>query len=190
MTMIEQIMPIRLTAEQWERLGGEDRYELVEGLLRTVPAEFPRNASATQTLAATLFMAGSSSAGRAFRVIGPVEIETSRAGAEYPTYRITDLTVIRPTASLAGRRIDPADILLVVETVSDSSEQVDYLHKRAEYAWVGIPGYLIVDVRPGREKLTLFRLADDGYRVAAEGQEITLEVASVLVPVTVADLTA
>jgi Uma2 family endonuclease len=53
--------------------------------------------------------------------------------------------------------------LLVVEVVSPGPEnhRRDYLEKRNQYEWRGIPEYWIVD--PTAEQVTVLALTDSGY---------------------------
>ncbi|WP_317452926.1 Uma2 family endonuclease [Streptomyces sp. CBMA29] len=45
--------------------------------------------------------------------------------------------------------VDPADLLAVVEVVSESNPDNDYVEKAADYPAMGIPLYLLVDPRKG-----------------------------------------
>lgn len=195
MTQLSALMPIRLTADEWRRTGdGEHLYELVEGNLKMVPAELPRNARVVAELSWILGSAARAHQGqRSFMVLGPIQLETSLPGEEFPTYRITDLTICRAGTDSSVTQVALADVLTAIEIVSPSNADVDYLHKRAEYARVGIPTYLIVDVRPGHERLLVLVLDDTGdeplYRIAADGTAVTLDVAGSQIPISIADLT-
>jgi Uma2 family endonuclease len=72
----------------------------------------------------------------------------------------------------AQRLVGPAD--LVVEVVSPDSINRDRVEKFYEYQEVGIPEYLILDPRPGKERVDYYRLAEDGKYLAilpdAEGR--------------------
>ncbi|MGA5133168.1 Uma2 family endonuclease [Streptomyces olivoreticuli] len=48
-----------------------------------------------------------------------------------------------------GATVDPADLLAVVEVVSESNPDNDYVEKAADYPAMGIPLYLLVDPRKG-----------------------------------------
>jgi Uma2 family endonuclease len=65
---------------------------------------------------------------------------------------------------LSERRLDgPAD--LVIEIVSESSASRDRLEKFAEYQAAGIPEYLLLDPRPGWQRVDFYGLGADGkYR--------------------------
>jgi Uma2 family endonuclease len=74
---------------------------------------------------------------------GP-EVESARLAR----MRRPDLVVV-PEAALdeEGRYLDPADVRLVAEVVSDSNPENDYTEKTADYAAMGIPVYLLIDPR-------------------------------------------
>ncbi len=55
----------------------------------------------------------------------------------------------------------PAD--LVVEVISDDSEERDRVDKLRAYAQAGVPEYLLVDPRPGQEWFGLARLDGQGH---------------------------
>jgi Uma2 family endonuclease len=59
--------------------------------------------------------------------------------------------MILPLAALdaEGDTVDPADVLAVVEVVSKSNPENDYLGKTRDYAVMGIEQYLLVDPRKG-----------------------------------------
>lgn len=187
MGALETSVPFLLTAQEWRRVGGESRHELVAGLLVVVPPESPRNASASMLLVRAIYRADDSDT--RFKVLGPVEIDTTAPGDEYPTYRITDLTICRPDTPMDGKTVPIDDVLVAIEVVSDSSARADNLHKSVEYALVGIGTYLIVDVRPGHERLRLLRLDGESYATEADGEEIVLSIGDVQVPLSITDLT-
>ncbi len=62
------------------------------------------------------------------------------------------------------RLVGPAD--LVVEIVSDSSVGRDRSDKFYEYQEAGVPEYLIIDPRPGKERVDFFRLTTEGKYLA------------------------
>lgn len=59
--------------------------------------------------------------------------------------------VVLPLAVLdeRGSTVDPADLLAVVEVVSESNPDNDYVEKAADYPAMGIPFYLLIDPRKG-----------------------------------------
>jgi Uma2 family endonuclease len=87
-----------------------------------------------------------------------------------PKNRYPDLTVLRPEhpdqmgeLRQAAITLDMAPPLLVVEVVSPGREnrRRDYLEKRNQYEWRGIPEYWIVDPEEGQ--VTVLALTDNGY---------------------------
>ena len=64
-------------------------------------------------------------------------------------------------ARIGEQRIEGAADL-VVELISDDSEERDRRAKVAKYAAVGVPEYWIVDPRPGQHRSDFSRLAPDG----------------------------
>lgn len=80
-------------------------------------------------------------------------IAQSGAEVEHPTVgrmRRPDVVVV-PLDVLdePGPTVDPADLLAVVEVVSESNPDNDYIEKAADYPAMGIPLYLLVDPRKG-----------------------------------------
>jgi Uma2 family endonuclease len=87
-----------------------------------------------------------------------------------PKNRYPDLTVLRPehpeqmkALGQAAITLEMAPPLLVVEVVSPGPEnhRRDYIEKRNQYEWRGIPEYWIVD--PTAEQVTVLALTDSGY---------------------------
>jgi Uma2 family endonuclease len=87
-----------------------------------------------------------------------------------PKNRYPDLTVLQPehieqmrALRQAAIMLDMAPPLLVVEVVSPGREnrRRDYLEKRNQYEWRGIPEYWIVDPEEGQ--VTVLALTDNGY---------------------------
>jgi Uma2 family endonuclease len=87
-----------------------------------------------------------------------------------PKNRYPDLTVLRPEhpdqmsqLRQAAITLDMAPPLLVVEVVSPGQEnrRRDYLEKRNQYEWRGIPEYWIVD--PEEKQVTVLALTENGY---------------------------
>ncbi|MEX2315598.1 MAG: Uma2 family endonuclease [Pirellulales bacterium] len=97
--------------------------------------------------------------------------------------RIRDKTFREPDVVLISDKegIKPSDNFLngarlAIEVVSPDSRshKRDYEEKRADYAWVKVPEYWIVD--PQTERITILSLADKLYRVHGEftpGQQAT-----------------
>lgn len=64
----------------------------------------------------------------------------------------------------AQRLVGPAD--LVIEVVSSESVRRDRAEKFYEYEEAGIPEYLILDPRAGKERVDFYRLTEDGKYLA------------------------
>jgi Uma2 family endonuclease len=83
--------------------------------------------------------------------------------------RVPDVVVVlrEHLGRVSGQRLDgPAD--LVIELVSEDSVERDRVEKVRAYAAAGIPEYLIVEAREGREGVEVYRLDERGrYRVVA-----------------------
>lgn len=99
----------------------------------------------------------------------------SPRGGRWDTARIPDLVVLAAEQweSMLEREAvielyEPPP-LLVVEIVSDSTQNQDYKAKRAEYAVLNILEYWVVD--PLQNKVTIFKLDEGIY----EGQEFTAD---------------
>ena len=143
-----------LTIEQWYELyrdheGG--RCELVRGHAIMTPTEASQNSNAIRRLTTSLDAA----LGEVWAPLTAVSVRTG--GGVLATVRVPDLLVLRAECIGPDWRIDPRDVALVVEVVSPSSVETDWVTKRGEYAAAGIPNYLIVDVRtPGEPRLWLF----------------------------------
>ena len=77
-------------------------------------------------------------------------------------------------------------MLAVVEVLSSSTARIDQTEKVSEYAQVGIPAYVLVDVRnPRAAVLTLYSAPVAGaYRNRVDGQEVIVPIgAGVLIRV-------
>jgi Uma2 family endonuclease len=148
--MIVAIKPKMTLAEYLDYDDGSDTcYELVDGVLVEMGAEYPINSTIATFLLIYFAQLGISP----YRLAIGHQIAVSSAKA---TARQPDLIVHTEesaAAILSGTRLLMVDMpvpALVVEVVSSSdtdkaSRDRDYLEKRAEYAERGIPEYWIVD---------------------------------------------
>ena len=137
--------PVRLlTVEEWHELFGDyegGHCELVSGRAIMTPTETFGNIDAIQALAYHLRAA----AGDAWRCRPNASILLQPDPV--PTIRVPDLVVMRASHDAHRWRAAPSEVALVVEVVSPSSVERDWVTKREEYAAAGIPNYLIIDVR-------------------------------------------
>ncbi len=165
----------------------DDSYELVEGVPTMAPGESPRN-----RIAGTL-LAGVLNAGRR-RWIAGTDLDVTLAGDPAPTVRRPDVVLVRPEVGRrdGSGRVDAADVVLVAEVVSPSSVERDFVTKRREYAQVGIPAYLVVDLRAESGTLTLYELVDarGTYEVSQSGSAVTVTIDGHPVAIEVDDLLA
>ncbi|RLU96812.1 hypothetical protein CTZ27_17600 [Streptomyces griseocarneus] len=80
-------------------------------------------------------------------------VAQSGAEVEHPAVgrmRRPDAVVVPlPVLDEPGATVDPTDLLAVVEVVSESNPDNDYVEKAADYPAMGIPLYLLVDPRKG-----------------------------------------
>ncbi|TVQ10042.1 MAG: Uma2 family endonuclease, partial [Leptolyngbya sp. DLM2.Bin27] len=151
--------------------GTEGYYELTNGELREVPPESYDNLRRALTLYDAFKALVSANQ------VCPQGLALAVPGQ--PKNRYPDLTVLRPEhpAQLrdlgrAAITLDMAPPLLVVEVVSPGAENArrDYLEKRNQYEWRGIPEYWIVD--PQRGRVTVLAMAEGAYQETLfEGEE-------------------
>jgi Uma2 family endonuclease len=161
-----------LTFEEFAALGGEGRFELVNGRLEELVAPKPRH---------------SWTGGRIFSCLDPYLERSDPQG-----YWGVELDI--PTIPFYGRRPDfayysAADAArgldlehdrvmsvptLVVEVVSPEDRNRDTVTKRSEYAQAGIAHYWILD--PGTRKALTLELRRDRYEVTGEfsGEQILI----------------
>ncbi|MBE9078664.1 Uma2 family endonuclease [Romeria aff. gracilis LEGE 07310] len=142
--------------------GTDNRYELTNGELVEVPPESDENLyRAMQLYEALKDLVGM----RHIRLQG-----LALAMPGQPRNRYPDLTVLQPehigqmrTLGQAAITLEMAPPRLVVEVVSpgkDNSRR-DYVDKRNQYEWRGIPEYWIVD--PVKEQISVLFLTEEGY---------------------------
>ena len=158
----------RLTLEQYLTYddGTDARYELVDGVLVEMGAEYPINSPIASFLFAMFLGLGIPH----YRLaIGhQIAVSSTKATARQPDLVVH--TEASATAILSGSRLLMPDMpapLLVVEVVSSSdtdqkSRGRDYTEKRAEYAARGIPAYWIID--PVRQVVLVLTLVNNVYQ--------------------------
>jgi len=142
--------------------GTDSRYELTYGELVEVPSESDENVLISRAL------------DRVFsEIVGFRRVRTYQLAIELPGQpknRYPDVTVLR-TEHLEQLRslgksaitLDMAPPLLVVEVVSPGPDnrRRDYLDKRNQYEWRGIPEYWLVD--PQDSCITVLSMVDGSY---------------------------
>lgn len=149
------VLPASMSLREWDRLDLEGAAELVQGVPVMSPSEvFIERLTSSRTTVALSQVPG-------VDVVQEMDVLISDDG-QRPTVRCPDLVVVEAGVVGDVPRLQPADVLLVVEIVSESSGERDWVTKRREYAAAGIPAYLVIDRHQGR--LALFdRLVDGRY---------------------------
>ena len=145
--------PRAVDLHEWETVWSlrEDAYELVAGIPTMTPSETGRNIAAAIRLYDLLVPA-----------LRPTHWLLPHYGVHLhspqgrDTVRQPDLVVLPRGLGISRSFIAAADATLVVEVVSPSSIERDWVAKRGEYAAAGVPLYLIADVRADAPKLWLF----------------------------------
>jgi Uma2 family endonuclease len=147
-------------------------FELTNGVLVEMPPESDENLYRAMKLYEALKVVVSM---RQIRLQG-----LALAMPGQPKNRYPDLTVLRPEhpdqmsdLGQAAITLDMAPPLLVVEVVSPGPEnhRRDYLEKRNQYEWRGIPEYWIVD--PVLAQVTVLSLTENGYESTVfKGEEV------------------
>ncbi|WP_204137982.1 Uma2 family endonuclease [Halomicronema sp. CCY15110] len=152
--------------------GTDAYYELTNGELVEMPPESDENlCRAMQLYEALKVLVGM----RQIRLQGVVIAVPGQPKNRYP-----DLTVLRPehpeqmrALGQAAITLDMAPPILIVEVVSPGTEnhRRDYLEKRNQYEWRGIPEYWIID--PVQSQVTVLSLTAAGYEAAVfTGEDI------------------
>lgn len=144
----------------------EGRHELIEGVLIQLPPESRLNSTIAVRILLILMAAGI-----------PVElIHPGKCEVQVPILqpsdaanRFPDLVVLREEhLKLTQRRLtitlDMPPPRLIVEVVSPgkTNRDRDYIHKRAQYAAIGVPEYWLID--PVTQTVMMLSLAEAGYR--------------------------
>ena len=145
--------------------GNEARYELTYGELIEMPPESDENVIIARAMDRALS-----------DLVGFQRVRTHQLAIEMPGQpknRFPDITVLLPehleqlkASGQSAIRLDMHPPMLVVEVVSPGAEnhRRDYVEKRNQYEWRGIPEYWIVD--PERQQLTVLSLSENGYEEA------------------------
>lgn len=142
--------------------GMEARYELTNGELIEMPPESDENIIIARAMDRALS-----------DLVGFRRVRTHQLAIEMPGQpknRFPDITVLLPehleqlkASGQSAIRLDMHPPMLVVEVVSPGAEnhRRDYIDKRNQYEWRGIPEYWIVD--PVKQQVTVLFLTEDGY---------------------------
>ncbi len=158
----------RFTLEEYLHYddGTDILYELVNGELVSMALGTGQHGAIPKLLVG-VFDTESSRLGREWTALqGVVGVQSPR-GDPWDTVRIPDVIVIpkEEWRNLQNREavipMNELPPLLVVEVVSESTKNIDYRAKRAEYCVLNIPEYWIVD--PLQGKITVFTLCEGWY---------------------------
>lgn len=180
---VDPVLPRSMTIDAWSRLDVERRVELVEGVPVVSPFEPVSHLFAARRLSRRIEDA------TGLIVIAGLPVDLTVDPAR-PTVRIPDLAVLTDDVWGDAPTVPAASCALVVEVVSSTSVERDWVTKRAEYAAAGIPRYLIVD-RFARRLVLLEGIVDGGYVDAPETAEaVTLRLGAAAIDVTLDDLLA
>ena len=145
--------------------GTDNRYELTNGEWVEMPPESDENVIIARAIDRALS-----------DIVGFRRVRTHQLALEMPGQpknRLPDITVLQPehldqlrTSGQSAIRLEMAPPMLVVEVVSPGAEnhRRDYVEKRNQYEWRGIPEYWIVD--PVKGQVTVLFLAEGGYEEA------------------------
>jgi Uma2 family endonuclease len=164
-----------VTLEEWDALELDEarRWELVEGGIVMTPRPRPLHQIVSMNLAQLL------DERRPDSLVVLQEVEVTVEECFPPTVRDPDLVVVK--RSVVDRnpvRVDPSDVILVVEIVSPGSRRTDRVMKAYEYAKAGIEHYWIVDLDTDPEERFLAHVLHEGTyeRVGAlDGDRVRTE---------------
>lgn len=158
-------------ARQWD----EGRFEIVDGILKTMPpADFDHGEVVIELL--TLSKGHLRNQGIRARISTEVDLIVDEDNVlrvdgmlvtdqEVEAQKRVLVQLKRSTGKLGRIRVAPK---LVIESVSLGHERHDRLTKRRIYGSFGIPNYWIIDVM--RRSLECLVLEDDGYRIDVAGK--------------------
>ncbi|MBW4660487.1 MAG: Uma2 family endonuclease [Drouetiella hepatica Uher 2000/2452] len=144
----------------------EGRYELINGELVELPPESRLNSTIAVRILLLLVAAGIS-----VELIHPgkCEVQVPILRSNDAANRFPDLVVLRPEhLELTQRRLtitlDMPPPRLIAEVVSPgkTNRDRDYIHKRAQYAAIGVPEYWLID--PVAQTVMVLSLEGEDYR--------------------------
>ncbi|OBI82170.1 hypothetical protein A5663_14870 [Mycobacterium sp. E740] len=155
-----------VTLEEWDALELDEarRWELVEGGIVMTPRPRPLHQVVSRNLSQLIRENLPAS------LVVLQEVEVTVEARFPPTVRDPDLVVVnRSVVDRNPVRVDPSDVVLVVEIVSPGSRRTDRVMKAYEYAKAGIGHYWIVDLDADSDERFLSHVLREGtyHRVAA-----------------------
>lgn len=155
-----------VTLEAWDALELDvaRRWELVEGGIVMTPRPRPLHQIVSKNLTRLL------DERRPGSLVVLQEVEVTVEARFPPTVRDPDLIVAnRSVVDRNPVRVEPTDVVLVIEIVSPGSRRTDRVMKPYEYAKAGIEHYWIVDLEADPDERFLAHVLGDGtyHRVGA-----------------------
>ncbi|MFC3893270.1 Uma2 family endonuclease [Lentzea rhizosphaerae] len=154
-----------VSLNEWDAMP-EDmcrRHELVDGALQVIASPFPRHQRAALRLTYCL------DEQLPDHLTAVIDVDVALKSGERATVRRPDVVVLSVENYGDGdRRLDAADVLLVVEVMSPGSKRTDFVVKPAEYAKAGIAHYWIVELGDPFS-LAAFELVDGVYEYVDGG---------------------
>ncbi|GAA3675472.1 Uma2 family endonuclease [Lentzea roselyniae] len=152
-----------VSLDEWDAMPEDKNLELVDGVLRVVPAALPPHQKAQNRLAYWLDEQLPNG------LTAYADVDVTLDSSDRPTVRRPDVVVVTTEAAVRGpKRFAAADVVLAVEIVSPGSERADRVTKPTQYAKVGIAHYWLVELdEPVR--LVAFELVDGVYEPVQEG---------------------
>lgn len=166
----------------------EARYELTNGELVEIPPKSDENVIIARAMDRALS-----------QLVGFRRVRTHQLALEMPGQpknRFPDITVLLPehveqlkASGQSAIRLDMHPPMLVVEVVSPGADnhRRDYIDKRNQYEWRGIPEYWIVD--PIKQQVTVLSMTTDGYgETVFVGDELVLSQSFTDWPLTAAEM--
>jgi Uma2 family endonuclease len=163
-----------------DEMDMEGRYELVDEALVELPPESRLNSTIAVRILLLLVSAGIS-----VELIHPgkCEVQVPVLQPKDAANRYPDLVVLRPEhLELTQRRLTitlempPPRLIVEVISPGKTNQDRDYIHKRAQYAAIGVPEYWLID--PIRRTVMVLVLEGELYREAGvfSGDEVIASV--------------
>ena len=148
-----------VTLEEWDALELDEarRWELVEGGIVMTPRPRPLHQVVSRNLSQLIRESLPTS------LVVLQEVEITVEARFPPTVRDPDLVVVnRSVVDRNPVRVDPSDVVLVIEIVSPGSRRTDRVMKAYEYAKAGIEHYWIVDLDADPDERFLAHMLREG----------------------------
>ncbi len=152
----------------------EGRFELIDGALVALPPESPENDFLANYLMVTFLSAGVAPL-RLIRV-HTCEVQVPVLQPRDAANRYPDLVILRPEhLDLMERRLTitrempPPQMIIEIVSPGKTNRDRDYIHKRTQYAAIGVPEYWLLD--PKARTVLVLALEGQDYREIGLFQE-------------------